>query len=441
MKKIVSIAIIVCLAKIAAAQTTTQQMLDRFLSYVQIESQSHYPAPNDLDQFPITDGQRQMAQKIYDDLGAIKGVEVRMSSCAYVYAKIPANTKKAVPSVAFMAHLDVSCEANGNNIRPKVFRNYDGGTIQLGNGKFLCPDSIQGTHLKDLVGKTIVTGDGSTLLGADCKSGCAILVELAGQMARDKRFKHGDVYLIFSQNEDIGLAAEKLELNILGATPDMLIDVDGDDNGCYSVSNFTAEGRTYLFKGNLCHPANAHDNGYADARTAMAYFVGQLPPDVHPTHSTGKEGYIHCYAMDQLDNQSDVRIGFRIRYFDKKDGVRFATLMDSALHNTQEAFPTVGITLENSFVSYDNVAYSMHPKLPETIQNAATKTGIKMKPIDLRAGTTGAMMVARGLPGASAIYGGQQNAHGVYEYCCIEELIDITRLCRQIVGDVYVDFN
>ena len=439
MKKQIIITLLSCVlaGSLFAQNNATERMLERYLSYVKIESQSQYPNPDDgSDIFPMQEGQKQIANVIYNEIkGFGKGIAVKISPDYYIYAKIPSNMKKKVPSVMFMAHLDVTPEANGRGINPQVHRNYDGGDIALGNGLILSSTSKQGSHLKDLVGKTIVTSDGTTLTGADCKTGCAILVTLIEQMLNDKKFKHGDIYFCFSQNEDIGMAAMRMDLSYFDKVPDMLIDVDGGDYGQFSVANFTAEGRTYLFKGNLAHPSNGKANGYADARTAMAYFIGQLPPDTHPSNSEGKQGYIHCYAGDTINGGQDYRISFRIRYFDKEDGVRYAEYFDNATKKTLAAFPNVQIVMENKALQYDNVAYSMHPKTIDVIQQAAAKTGIRMHPVELRAGTTGAMMVAQGLPGGPCIYSGQQAEHSVYEWCCIEELVELTGFCKTIVEE------
>ena len=415
-----------------AQKNDIERMLDRYLSYVKIESQSHYP--DNPDEFPMQEGQKKMATFIFNEIKSMgKGIEVKISPDYYIYAKVPSNMKKKVPSVMFMAHLDVTPEANGTGIKPQVHRNYNGGDITLGHGLVLSPDSKQGAHMNDLVGKTIVTSNGATLTGADCKTGCAILVTLIEQLLNDRKFKHGDVYFCFSQNEDVGLAAMRMDMSYLDKVPDMLIDVDGGDYGQFSVANFTAEGRTYLFKGNLAHPSNGKANGYADARTAMAYFVGQLPPETHPSNSEGKQGYIHCYAGDTLNGGQDYRISFRVRYFDKADSARYAAYFDNATNKTKSAYPNVEIVLENNVLQYDNVAYSMHPKTVDVIKQAAASIGVKMEPVELRAGTTGAMMVARGLPGGPCIYSGQQAEHSVYEWCCIEELVELTGFCKAIL--------
>lgn len=422
-----------------AQKTETDRMLDRFLSYARIGSQSVEDLVNE-DSFPVTDGQKQIASVIYNEIISIKGVEVKMSPDYYIYAKISSNMKRQVPSVAFMVHMDCTPEAPGDKegltVNPQIHRNYQGGDIEVGHGVVLKADSPQGTHLKDFIGKTIVTSDGSTLLGADCKAGCAILVTMMEEMSNNKKFKHGDVYFFFTQNEETGKVASRIDLSYLDKVPDILIDVDGNDYGEFSLENFTAVNRAYLFKGNQAHPSNGKVLGYADARTAMAYFIGQLPPSIHPSNSEGKQGYVHCYAINQLENMHDVELLFRIRYFDKSDSVIYAKHLDKALQNTMRAYPNVGIEMQKTFTQYDNVAYRMHPNTQEVILKATQQTGIPMRPTSLRAGTTCALMVAKGLPGGSCIYGGQQAVHSVYEWCCIEELVDLTSLCMNIVKEV-----
>lgn len=440
MKKIIfTIALLSIMSAALAQKNDNELMLERFLSYVKIGSQSIEDLV-DQNSFPMTDGQREMATLIYNEIKAIKGVEVNMSPDYYVYAKVPSNMKKHVPSVAFMSHLDNTPEApgikDGLQVHPQVHRNYNGEDIVLGDGVVLSPNSPQGSHLKDLVGKTIVTSDGTTLLGADCKAGCAILVTLIEKLANDKKFKHGDVYFFFTQNEDVGKVAMRIDLSYMDKVPDILIDVDGNDYGEFSVANFTAVNRSYLFTGNQAHSSNGKVMGYADARTAMAYFVGRLPAETHPSNSEQKQGYIHCYSIEQLDNGHDYRLLFRLRYFDKADSVVYANYLNNAMASTNKAYPRVGVTMETSFCQYDNIANNMYPGVTDIITAAAEKSGIPMKPTWLRAGTTCALMVAKGLPGGPCIYGGQQAVHSVFEWSCIEELVDLTKLCKNIIEEI-----
>ena len=441
MKKTILTLVAIALMCMANAQTTeindSEHVLNRFLSYVTIESQS-VDAP-DPESFPMTEGQKQIANYIFNELKTLDGgnlADIKMSPDYYIYVKVPSNISKEVPSVMFMAHMDVTPEANGTGINPQIHYNYDGGDIALGNGLVLSPNNPEGSHLKDVIGKTIITTDGNTLLGGDCKTGCAILVTLFEQMVNDDSFKHGDVYFSFSQNEDVGKAAMRMDMSYFDRTPDILIDVDGDDYGEFSLANFTAEGRTYYFKGNLVHTSQGKALKFADARTAMAYFIGQLPPESHPSYSEGQQGYVHCYNMEMLPNGHDVRIRFRIRYFDKADGERYKAELDEAYRKTLQAYPFVEIMLENDELQYENVAYNMHPQAAEVIKRAAEGIGMPMEGVELRAGTTGALMVAKGLPGGPCIYSAQQAVHSVYEWCCLEEMMDIIRLTRNIVTEV-----
>lgn len=443
MKKLFFAIAFIAISIMANAQSTStngvmdaNHILDRFINYVKIESQS--VDDPDPESFLITEGQIQIANYIFEELKSIDKnheMDIKLSPDYYIYVKMPSNINKEVPSVMFMAHMDITPDANSKGINPQVRYNYDGGDISLGNGLVLSPDIPEGSHLKDVVGKTIITTDGSTLLGADCKAGCAILVTLIEQMVNDPELKHGDVYFSFSQNEEVGKAAMRMDMSYFDRTPDILIDVDGDDFDQFSVGNFTAEGRTYYFHGNQAHTSNAKALKYADAFSAMCYFIGQLPTEIHPTNSEGHQGYVHCYKFEQV-NDHDYRIRFRIRYFDKADGERYKADLDEAFLRTNQAYPLVEITLENDELQYENVAYNMHPMAIDLIKLAADKTGMEMRGVELRAGTTGALMVAKGLPGGPCIYGAQQAVHSVYEWCCLEEMMEIVTFTKNIVTEV-----
>lgn len=284
-------------AKEKRRKKTIETIISRFTTYAAINTQpwdSYDPT-----EFPITLDQEKLAELIEEELrniGADKDLIVNRSEYQYVYATIPANCE-GVPSMMFMAHMDITPECVGEDITPIVHRNYDGGDILLPAGITLSPQMPQGKHLANCVGKTIITSDGSTLLGADDKTGCTILVTLIETILKDKKLKHGDLHFVFSQNEDIGRAADRFEEEYVAGQPDIVIDVDGDDPTAFSVENFTAVGRNYIFHGKNAHPGNGFYNQYGDALTAASYFIGQLPPETHPSASKGKEGYIHCYSV------------------------------------------------------------------------------------------------------------------------------------------------
>ena len=413
----------------------------RFVNYARINSQS--TEGEDVTAFPLSMGQRQMARLVEQDLLKMaknnKSLQVVRSEREYVYAKLPATTKRKLPSIMLMAHLDITPEAPGGNIKPIVHRNYQGGDIVLPSGVVLSPESPQGKHLKECIGKTIITSDGNTLLGADDKTGCTVLVSLICNLLYGKPFEHGDLYFVFSQNEDIGRAADGFETKYVGGNPDVVIDVDGDDPHAFSVENFTAAMRIYTFHGKSAHPGEGYANKYGDALTAASYFVGQIPPYKHPSISRGKQGYIHCYDISHPKDSigkvisDDYLVKVRLRYFDKLEGDSLRQMLDSAEGKTIEAFPFVKVEASAENLQYENVAYTMYPTLPDIIKKAYASFGKKVSPRSERGGTTSAMIAAKGLRGGACLFSGQQAEHSVYEWTCVEDMVDMTKILQKII--------
>lgn len=413
----------------------------RFVNYARINSQS--TEGEDVAAFPLSMGQRQMARLVEQDLLKLaknnKSLQVVRSESEYVYAKLPATTKRKLPSIMLMAHLDITPEAPGGNIKPIVHRNYQGGDIVLPSGVVLSPESPQGKHLKECIGKTIITSDGNTLLGADDKTGCTVLVSLICNLLYGKPFEHGDLYFVFSQNEDIGRAADGFETKYVGGNPDVVIDVDGDDPHAFSVENFTAAMRIYTFHGKSAHPGEGYANKYGDALTAASYFVGQIPPYKHPSVSRGKQGYIHCYDISHPKDSAgkvisdDYLVKVRLRYFDKLEGDTLRQMLDSAEGKTIDAFPFVKVEASAEILQYENVAYTMYPTLPDIIKKAYASLGKKVSPRSERGGTTSAMIAAKGLRGGACLFSGQQAEHSIYEWTCVEDMMDMTKILQKII--------
>lgn len=418
-----------------------ESYVSRFVNYARINSQS--TEGEDVAAFPLSMGQRQMARLVEQDLLKLaknnKSLQVVRSESEYVYAKLPATTKRKLPSIMLMAHLDITPEAPGGNIKPIVHRNYQGGDIVLPSGVVLSPESPQGKHLKECIGKTIITSDGNTLLGADDKTGCTVLVSLICNLLYGKPFEHGDLYFVFSQNEDIGRAADGFETKYVGGNPDVVIDVDGDDPHAFSVENFTAAMRIYTFHGKSAHPGEGYANKYGDALTAASYFVGQIPPYKHPSVSRGKQGYIHCYDISHPKDSTgkvisdDYLVKVRLRYFDKLEGDTLRQMLDSAEGKTIDAFPFVKVEASAEILQYENVAYTMYPTLPGIIKKAYASLGKKVSPRSERGGTTSAMIAAKGLRGGACLFSGQQAEHSIYEWTCVEDMMDMTNILQKII--------
>lgn len=413
--------------------TEVEKMATRFIDYASIGSQSVDTTPG---LFYVTPQQKTMAWKVYNDIRA-KGVEYVYidTNHFFVYAKV-AGTRKESPSICFASHLDITPEVVGPNagipVRPTIHRNYDGNAIVLQDGVVLSPDSPEGKYLKDCMGKTLVSSTGRTLLGGDNKAGVSICVSIIERLVTDDS-PRPDVYFIFSQNEEVGLAAQGLNIEeYLDAVPDMFVDIDGADPGEVNSESFCAVQRKYRFCGNWAHTSNGRN--YADAATAMAYFIGCLPPQIHPSHSTGRQGYVHCYDLKKVGN--DWVLSFRIRYFEKSDSLMFEQYFSDAMRRTSQAYPLVKVKMDTNYIAYDNIANHMYPGTVECIMRAAENLGIPMRCTSLRAGTTSALMSAVGLPSGPCMFSGVYNEHTKFEYVCIDQLVEITDLCQEIIREV-----
>ena len=430
--------------KVMALINLTAMVESRFVRYAIISSQS--VDTTDMSVFPMTQGQVKISECLENELRLIckdKNVTITRSKDQYVYVKIPSNISgKEVPSLMFMAHLDVTPEAPGQNVNPIVHRNYDGGDIKLSEGVVLSPKSPQGMHLKNCRGKTIITSDGTTLLGADDKAGVTVLVGLIEMIVNSKKIKHGNLYFVFSQNEDIGRAADRFEAKYVDGSPDIVIDVDGNMPDRFSVENFTASMFTYHFYGHDTHPGDGFVNKYGDALTAASYFIGQIDPVKHPSASKDKQGYIHCYSMthptDSLGKEitEDYLVKVRLRYFDKNEGDTLRQMLKDAESLAANAYPFVRIKAGPEMLQYENIAYTMYPGTSDLIIKSAKMNGMTMKPCSERGGTTSAMMAAKGLRGGPCIYSGQQAAHSIYEWVCVEDMVKMIFVTRTIVENV-----
>ena len=374
------------------------ELKDRFLKYVSFDTQSDESSET----FPSTAKQRVLLDYLAEEMKTLGLTEVTVDKYGYAMGTIPATPGcEKAPVIGFIAHVDTAPDMSGADVKPHVIENYDGKDIRLNAGVTMKVADFP--ELSFFKGHTLIHTDGTTLLGADDKTGCTILVTLIETILNDKKLKHGDLHFVFSQNEDIGRAADRFEEEYLDGQPDIVIDVDGDDPTAFSVENFTAVGRNYIFHGKNAHPGNGFYNQYGDALTAASYFIGQLPPETHPSASKGKEGYIHCYSVSPLvdvdadDTQQEYLVKVRLRYFDPLEGKAFRQLLDRAAELTAEAFPYVVTEAEPEVMQYENVAYTMYPGLGDLIIEAAEKEGVKLTPRSERGGTTAAMLAAKGL--------------------------------------------
>lgn len=438
MKRIVKIIVItMALASMSMTmwakgyEVSQDAMLNRLLSYVKINSQSI--DNNDQAVFPMTDGQKEMAQFLADEAGAL-GAEVYMCPNYYVYVEIPSNVKGDVPTLGISCHYDVTPEAVSGNIKASVIK-YEGGDINQGGGRVISPDSDLGQYLKNHVGKTIIHSDGTTLLGGDDKNGCAIAMSVVESLIKGgKKVKHGKVQVVFCPNEDIGRSAEKIDKTHFN--PDILYDMDGEGGEDVTVSNFSARRIDIMFEGNQAHPSEAKKLKLGDALAASSTYIASFPLEYRPENTEGKQGYIHPWKVEVDSTATKYRVQTRIRYFDLKEGELFDSLVVSAVEKVKRDFPNVKVEVVYDGVQYENVEYFMHPQSKDVITKAADKVGVEIKFIDSRGGTTASMFCTKGLKGGMNVFTGQYAPHTTSEYSVLEEMYDAYRLMMEVVNQV-----
>ena len=401
------------------------EMLSLLLKYLAVESGSE----ENEESFPMTPGQEEMAKLLRDDIVSLGG-KATVSPWGYVYVDIPSNIRKKVPVLGVSCHLDYTPEAPGKGIKPTVIT-YMGGDIILSESSVISPSAPEGADLPNMIGKTLIHSDGTTLLGGDDKNGCTIVMSLLKSIL-DPKCKHGRVQLVFCPNEDIGMAAEKIDKQLFN--PDILFDVDGLGGNDISVANFTARGVKVQFVGNDAHPSEAKKQHLGDAVAAAATYIAYVPVQFRPENTEGLEGYIHPWGWKQ--DGIDVTVTSRIRFFDKSEGELFEGIIKQALKKVEVDFPYVQVNVLEDKIQYDNVAYTMYPASQAIVERAANRAGQSVNFISERAGTTAAMFTTKGLKGGMCLFSGQHNVHSVKEISCLDEMMDAYYLLLFIVDEV-----
>ena len=238
---------------------------------------------------------------------------------------------------------------------------------------------------------------------------------------------------VFCPNEDIGLAAERIDTTRFN--PDILIDIDGEGAHDVLVANFTASAQSVVFHGHDVHPGDAKQLKYGDALAAAAFFMSQIPIESRPENSEGRQGYIHPWNLEKVGHE-DYKVDVRIRYFAKEEGELLMRTLAYARKMTAAAFPNVGVELAGESVQYENVAYSMWPESEQIVQKAMDDCGVEGNFVSVRGGTTASMFAAKGLKGGICLFSGQHAIHSVFEYSVLEEMYAAFRVMLNVIGSV-----
>tara|TARA_R110002073_G_scaffold265031_2_gene428162 strand:+ start:18584 stop:19843 length:1260 start_codon:yes stop_codon:yes gene_type:complete len=392
------------------------RLLERFLRYVRIDT----AADPTSDEYPSTQKQRTLAQLLEQELVAMSISDAHMDENALVWGTVPATNGGGTPAVALVAHMDTSPEAPSANVTPQVIEAYAGGDISLASGIEI---SFSDTpELASMIGKTLITTDGTTLLGGDDKAGIAIIMELAETLIENPHLQHGDVRLLFTCDEEIGHGTDKIDLQKLDAT--VAYTVDGGGAGDIDVETFSADGATVRFTGNNIHPAIAKDV-MLNAVRAAADFVAELPRDgMTPETTSERQGFIHPNAIHGGVGEATVEL--ILRSFDSEDLDGYADIVRAAAETAAKKTPGVKADVK-IYRQYRNLREGLE-KLPQSVdfaEQAFKNLGRPCSREIVRGGTDGSQLTEKGLPTPN-LSSGQHNIHSVREFACLDEMVEAT---------------
>ena len=394
-----------------------QHIIDRFISYVIIDTESE---PNS-DTTPSTKKQWDLANKLVEDLKTIGMHDVTIDKNAYIMATLPSNIDHKVPTIGFISHFDTTPDFTGANVKPQIIPNYDGKDIVLNTKQNII---LSPKYFKDLVqykGQTLITTDGTTLLGADDKAGITEIVTAMEFLINNPEIKHGKIRIGFTPDEEIGRGAHYFDVKKFGC--DWAYTMDGSQVGELEYENFNAAGAKITFKGKSVHP------GYAKGKMINSMliandFINELPKGETPQETKGYEGFFHVHHLTGSIEETVLEL--IIRDHSKKKFEKRKELIEKITRKINKKFAKQfggDIVITEIKDQYYNMKEKVLPvkHIVDIAENAMKKLGIKpiIKPI--RGGTDGSQLSYKGLP-CPNIFAGGHNFHGKYEYVPVESM-------------------
>lgn len=375
-------------------------------------------------EFPSSEAQSLFAEMLASRLAELGIEDINVDKYSYVYASLPANTDNA-PAIGFISHMDTSPDCSGFGIKPNVIENYDGGDIAL-NGRTLSPAEFP--TLNNYIGKTLITSDGTTLLGADDKAGISEIITAVKYLIDHPEIKHGKIGICFTPDEEIGAGADHFDVEAFGC--DFAYTIDGGISGEISYENFNAARAKIDIAGKSVHPGDAKGI-MINAGLAAAELNSLLPADEIPAKTEGYEGFFHLTQIS--GNVENAHLDYIIRDFDKTSFENRKTLIRNAVDtiNNKYTDTTATLTLYDEYYNMAEIIDKDSPVVAKAIA-AIKKAGVEPVVEPIRGGTDGARITFMGLP-CPNIFTGGHNFHGPYEYICVESMLAAVNTIINIV--------
>lgn len=408
-----------------------EKILERFLRYVRIDTRSD----PDSTQYPSSEKQLKLAGMLAEELEQIGLTDISFDNYGYVMATLQSNIEKKVPVIGFLSHMDTSPDMSGTNVNPGVVYNYNGGDLLLNETTGLTLKTSDFPEIKQYKGQTIITTDGTTLLGADDKAGIAEIMTAMDYLVSHPEIKHGTVRVGFTPDEEIGRGVDFFDVSKFGA--EFAYTVDGGEIGELEYENFNAARATINVHGRNVHPGSAKDKMINSLLVAKE-FIDMLPAGQRPEFTTDYEGFFHLTKIEGTVESTVIeyiiRDHDRIKFEDKKALIsEIATFL-----NRKYPEGTVKPEIKDQ---YFNMREKIEPvfHIMEIARKAIEDVGIEVKTVPVRGGTDGSRLSYMGLP-CPNIFTGGHNYHGKFEYIPLESMIAATNVIIRIVS-LYADNN
>ena len=393
-----------------------ETVLDKFLRYVVIDTQSVEDSPS----YPSTEKQWNLLNLLAKELKDLGVPDVQIDKYGYVTATIPNNLAKSdrafgkVPPVGFIAHVDTSPEVSGAHVKPQIIKEYRGGDITLPADESVVIRVSENAQLANNIGKTIVTTDGTTLLGADDKAGLAIIMTAVQTLVNNGKIPHGEVKIAFTPDEEVGAGTKFFNLKKFGAQ--FAYTVDGDTPGELNKETFSANTAIVTVHGRDIHPGSAK-NIMVNSIRVISDIIARLPKDMAPETTEGYEPYIHPYVLEGGVGKSSIKILFRDFKTEGLDVLK--KRLEKIISEVAALFPKATIELK-IVESYRNMREGVEkdPRVIDFLWEAAERSGLKPTWVPIRGGTDGSRLTADGLPTPNIFTGGA-NYHSRTEWVSV----------------------
>ncbi len=404
---------------------------NKFIKYAKMNTRSD----ENSNAIPTTKGQVKLLKELVSELKKLGLVEVSYSEKdAYTVGKIAANIKEELAPIGFVAHVDTA-DFNADNIQPQIFENYNGQDIELGHGYTL--SATEFPSLKKVIGQTLITASGNTLLGADDKAGIAGLLGMVKYLKDNPEIKHGDIWLAFGPDEEIGQGAKRFDVSRFPV--EFSYTLDNGNPGDIAYETFNAAAAKIKIKGTVVHPGEAY-HLMVNATLIANEFINQLPANFVPEESRDYQGFILILRND--GNVDHAEIDLIVRDFDTDSFLKHKKLIENTVESLNQKYGEgrVSLKMYDQYISPGDTI-KKHPYVVNLVHHAYQKMNLPINHVPFRGGTDGNFITQKGIPTPNLFNGGA-NFHGRYEYVTVENMLLLAKTLTAIVTEhVKLDNN